>query len=101
MIHFILYNTNFCSFKIPGSYSLVEADGSVRTVDYTADSIHGFNAVVSKTAPSVHPAPVVKHYAPAPVHVAPAPVHVPVHVPVAHKVLAPGKFLIIYQHYLN
>lgn len=37
-----------------GQYSLVEPDGSVRTVDYTADSIHGFNAVVSKTAPTVH-----------------------------------------------
>ena len=38
----------------PGQYSLVEPDGSVRTVTYTADPIHGFNAVVSKSAPTVH-----------------------------------------------
>ncbi|CAH0557213.1 unnamed protein product [Brassicogethes aeneus] len=46
---------------VKGQYSLVEPDGSVRTVDYTADSVNGFNAVVSKSAPSVHaaPAPVV------------------------------------------
>lgn len=37
-----------------GQYSLVEPDGSVRTVDYTADDVHGFNAVVSKSAPTVH-----------------------------------------------
>ncbi|KAL9700043.1 hypothetical protein quinque_003484 [Culex quinquefasciatus] len=66
---------------VKGQYSLVEPDGSVRTVDYTADPINGFNAVVSKTAPLVHhpaPAPIVKHYAPAPIvkHVAPAaPIH--------------------------
>ncbi|XP_025835180.1 cuticle protein 7-like, partial [Agrilus planipennis] len=47
---------------VRGQYSLVEPDGSIRTVDYTADPVHGFNAVVSKTAPSIHPvAPVVKH----------------------------------------
>lgn len=47
-----------------GQYSLVEPDGSVRTVDYTADPINGFNAVVSKSAPTVHAAPIVKHVAP-------------------------------------
>ncbi|CAG9138500.1 unnamed protein product [Plutella xylostella] len=35
--------------RVRGSYSLVEPDGSVRTVEYNADDIHGFNAVVSKT----------------------------------------------------
>ncbi|XP_055621811.1 cuticle protein 7-like [Toxorhynchites rutilus septentrionalis] len=52
---------------VKGQYSLVEPDGSVRTVDYTADPINGFNAVVSKTAPLIHPAPapVVKHVVPA------------------------------------
>uniref|UniRef100_A0A182SWI3 Uncharacterized protein n=1 Tax=Anopheles maculatus TaxID=74869 RepID=A0A182SWI3_9DIPT len=51
---------------VKGQYSLVEPDGSVRTVDYTADPINGFNAVVSKTAPLVHAhAPVVKHVVPA------------------------------------
>ncbi|BES95142.1 Cuticular protein [Nesidiocoris tenuis] len=33
---------------VQGSYSLVEPDGSVRTVDYTADAVNGFNAVVHK-----------------------------------------------------
>lgn len=33
---------------IPGSYSLVEPDGNVRTVIYTADPINGFNAVVQR-----------------------------------------------------
>lgn len=36
---------------VKGSYSLVEPDGSVRTVDYTADKHNGFNAVVHRTAP--------------------------------------------------
>lgn len=47
----------------------MEPDGSVRTVDYTADPIHGFNAVVSKSAPTIHAhavvaKPIVKHVAP-------------------------------------
>ncbi|KAK0176490.1 hypothetical protein PV328_000621 [Microctonus aethiopoides] len=33
---------------VQGSYSLVEPDGSRRTVSYAADSINGFNAVVQK-----------------------------------------------------
>ncbi|XP_026471466.1 adenylate cyclase, terminal-differentiation specific-like [Ctenocephalides felis] len=33
---------------VTGQYSLVEPDGSVRTVKYTADDFKGFNAVVSK-----------------------------------------------------
>lgn len=70
---------------VKGQYSLVEPDGSVRTVDYTADDVNGFNAVVSKSAPHVHAkvvaAPVVaapavvKTVAPvayAPAHYAPA-----------------------------
>ncbi|XP_055529167.1 cuticle protein 19 [Wyeomyia smithii] len=39
---------------VKGQYSLVEPDGSVRTVDYTADKHTGFNAVVHKTAPITH-----------------------------------------------
>ncbi|XP_065340583.1 larval cuticle protein A3A-like [Cloeon dipterum] len=35
---------------VQGSYSLIEADGTRRTVDYTADSVNGFNAVVHKEA---------------------------------------------------
>lgn len=34
---------------VKGSYSLAEPDGTKRTVNYYADPIHGFNAVVHKT----------------------------------------------------
>lgn len=34
--------------NVKGSYSLAEADGSTRVVEYTADHEHGFNAVVKK-----------------------------------------------------
>lgn len=33
---------------VKGSYSVVDADGSLRTVFYTADPINGFNAVVQR-----------------------------------------------------
>ncbi|XP_065164262.1 cuticle protein 18.6-like [Atheta coriaria] len=36
---------------VKGSYTLVEPDGSIRTVDYTADKHNGFNAIVHKTEP--------------------------------------------------
>lgn len=52
---------------VKGSYSLVEPDGSVRTVIYTADPINGFNAIVEKT-------PLVHAHAHAPVAAAAAPV---------------------------
>ncbi|XP_026471459.1 cuticle protein 19-like [Ctenocephalides felis] len=39
---------------VKGQYSLVEPDGSVRTVKYAANDRDGFNAVVSKTGPTVH-----------------------------------------------
>ncbi|XP_044742860.1 cuticle protein 19-like [Chrysoperla carnea] len=42
---------------VKGQYSLVEPDGSVRVVDYTADDHNGFNAVVKKVGPTVHHAP--------------------------------------------
>ncbi|XP_053602741.1 cuticle protein 7-like [Plodia interpunctella] len=42
---------------VHGFYSLVQPDGSVRKVEYTADDHNGFNAVVHNTAPAVHPAP--------------------------------------------
>ncbi|XP_058066155.1 cuticle protein-like [Anopheles bellator] len=73
---------------VKGQYSLVEPDGSVRTVDYTADPINGFNAVVSKTAPLVHAhAPVVKHVVPALKtlhHHVPVQKYVYAHEPVVH-----------------
>lgn len=39
---------------VHGSYSLVDADGSKRIVEYTADAHNGFNAVVHKE-PAAHP----------------------------------------------
>ncbi|CAB3371590.1 Hypothetical predicted protein [Cloeon dipterum] len=58
---------------VQGSYSLVEPDGSRRIVDYTADPVNGFNAVVHKEPAVVH-APVA--HAPvayaAPAYAAPA-----------------------------
>ncbi|XP_075970753.1 cuticle protein 19-like [Anticarsia gemmatalis] len=48
---------------VHGYYSLVQPDGSVREVHYTADDHHGFNADVQYSAPSVHPVPVYGHHA--------------------------------------
>ncbi|XP_074033125.1 larval cuticle protein A2B-like [Leptinotarsa decemlineata] len=57
---------------VQGSYSLIDADGFRRTVDYTADPVHGFNAVVNReplvqksvvakvAAPVAYAAPVAK-----------------------------------------
>ncbi|CAG9584550.1 unnamed protein product [Danaus chrysippus] len=42
---------------VHGSYSLVEPDGHVRKVTYTADKINGFNAVVERSG-ATHGAPV-------------------------------------------
>ncbi|KAK1123829.1 hypothetical protein K0M31_008519 [Melipona bicolor] len=36
---------------VKGEYSVVEADGSIRTVTYTADDHNGFNAVVTRNEP--------------------------------------------------
>lgn len=49
-----------------GSYSVAEPDGSIRVVDYAADDVNGFNAVVKKIGPTVHAGPI----RPAPVAVA-------------------------------
>ncbi|KAH0545811.1 hypothetical protein KQX54_003141 [Cotesia glomerata] len=56
--------------SVQGSYSLLESDGTRRTVDYTADGINGFNAVVRKEPAQV----AVKSVAPAAVAVKSAPV---------------------------
>ncbi|CAG7727140.1 unnamed protein product [Allacma fusca] len=48
---------------VQGQYSLVEPDGAIRTVTYTADAVNGFNAIVDRQAPAV-----VKAVAPAPVY---------------------------------
>lgn len=44
---------------VQGSYSLIEADGSRRIVDYTADDHNGFNAVVRKEAVAKIATPVI------------------------------------------
>lgn len=44
--------------NVIGQYSLLDSDGTKRTVDYTADDVNGFNAVVRKDAAIVS-APVV------------------------------------------
>ncbi|ENN82623.1 hypothetical protein HUJ04_009359 [Dendroctonus ponderosae] len=53
---------------VQGSYSLVDPDGLRRTVDYTADPVNGFNAVVRR-----EPLAVKVVHAPAPVAYAAAP----------------------------
>ncbi|XP_024886467.1 cuticle protein 21-like isoform X2 [Temnothorax curvispinosus] len=68
---------------VQGSYSLLEADGTRRIVDYTADPVNGFNAVVRKEPAAV----AVKAVAP----VAAAPI---AHAPLAYaapvaKIAAP------------
>lgn len=73
---------HYYHFPFAGQYSLVEPDGSIRTVDYTADPVHGFNAVVSKVGPSVHPQPKVHQpIQPATVQYVVKPVPVPVQIP--------------------
>ncbi|KAG8231734.1 hypothetical protein J437_LFUL012041 [Ladona fulva] len=43
---------------VKGAYSLHESDGTIRTVEYTADKHNGFNAVVKRAGKGVHP----QHY---------------------------------------
>lgn len=51
--------------NVAGQYSLLDSDGTRRTVDYTADDVNGFNAVVRKDAAVVAAAPAVVAAAPA------------------------------------
>ncbi|XP_018392245.1 PREDICTED: larval cuticle protein A2B-like [Cyphomyrmex costatus] len=67
---------------VQGSYSLLEADGTRRIVDYAADPVNGFNAVVRKEPAAV----AVKAVAPAPLAYA-API-AKIATPVAHAPLA-------------
>ncbi|XP_013181123.1 PREDICTED: cuticle protein 7-like [Papilio xuthus] len=63
---------------VKGSYSLAEPDGTIRIVDYTADPVSGFNAVVKRIGHASHPqqilSPVVTKAIASPAWHAPAPV---------------------------
>lgn len=52
--------------NVQGSYSLVDSDGLHRTVDYTADEVNGFNAVVRRepiaAAVTAHVVPTLVHH---------------------------------------
>ncbi|XP_017006922.1 larval cuticle protein A2B [Drosophila takahashii] len=68
---------------VQGAYSLIEADGTRRIVEYTADPVHGFNAVVRREGAVVKAvAPVAKVLAPAPLlHAAPLVAKLPAYGP--------------------
>lgn len=81
---------------VRGAYSLLEPDGSVRLVEYYADPHTGFNALVKRLGPNVHPAslpvaaPPIKSFSPVtPVaHVAPiTPVVDVIHQPVITPII--------------
>lgn len=94
---------------VKGAYSLVEPDGNIRKVEYTADPISGFNAVVTRTGPNMHSiglpiaaplyskvapvAPIVAPIAP----IAPMPHFTPI-APLHTKIIAPV-FEPIITHY--
>ncbi|XP_045768307.1 cuticle protein 7-like [Maniola jurtina] len=40
---------------VKGSYSLTEPDGTLRVVEYTADAVRGFNAIVKRIGAAGHP----------------------------------------------
>ncbi|XP_034835427.1 cuticle protein-like [Maniola hyperantus] len=52
---------------VTGAYSLVEPDGSLRVVEYRADDKSGFNAVVKRIGPNLHPVSAPIYKAPLPV----------------------------------
>lgn len=70
---------------VTGSYSVVDPDGTRRIVDYSADPLNGFNAVVRREPLVAAPAKVI---APAPV-IAPAFARAPVFAPAPAPILAP------------
>lgn len=78
---------------VQGAYSLIEPDGTHRIVEYTADPVHGFNAVVRREG-----APVAKVVAPIAKVVAPAYGPAYGHGPIALPALAHGPVLPAYGH---
>ncbi|KAG5311911.1 CUA3A protein, partial [Pseudoatta argentina] len=71
---------------VQGSYSLLEADGTRRIVEYAADPVNGFNAVVRKEPAAV----AVKAVAPVAAPLAYAAPIAKIATPVAHAPLAPA-----------
>ncbi|KAF4527591.1 hypothetical protein B566_EDAN016390 [Ephemera danica] len=71
---------------VKGHYSLLEADGTTRTVHYTADAHNGFNAQVTRSGHAVH-APVAHGHGYA--AAAPAASYAYAAAPVAHAYAAP------------
>ncbi|XP_049293237.1 cuticle protein 8-like [Anopheles funestus] len=67
---------------VKGAYTLHEADGTERVVEYKSDGHNGFEADVKKVGHAHHP----QNYPSHPVHV---PVHVPVHAPTHAPVHVP------------
>lgn len=67
---------------VKGQYSLVEPDGTIRTVDYTSDPHNGFNAVVTRSGHAAHPA--------TPIALAPAKTIVAAPAITAHAIAAPA-----------
>ncbi|XP_043863194.1 larval cuticle protein A2B, partial [Drosophila mojavensis] len=69
---------------VKGSYSVVDPDGTKRTVDYTADPHHGFNAVVRKEPlaykPLAPPAPAPHALLPGPAPELPTQQHTQTHI---------------------
>ncbi|XP_023158396.1 larval cuticle protein A3A-like isoform X5 [Ceratitis capitata] len=91
---------------VHGEYSLIDADGYKRTVQYTSDPVNGFNAVVNREplVKAVAVAPVVKtvapvaHYATPLAHYA-APAVVKTVAPVAHYAAPVAHYAAPVAHY--
>ncbi|XP_016997569.2 larval cuticle protein A3A [Drosophila takahashii] len=76
---------------VRGEYSLIDADGYKRTVQYTADPINGFNAVVNREplVKAVAVAPVVKTVAAPVAHYAAPAAYASYAAPAVVKTVAP------------
>ncbi|EAT43802.1 AAEL004776-PA [Aedes aegypti] len=81
---------------VKGQYTLIDADGHRRIVDYTADEHNGFNAVVRREPLDGHK--IVKTIAPVAKIVAPVPVAKVYAAPVA-KIVAPHHYSHPEPHY--
>ncbi|XP_002016971.2 larval cuticle protein A2B [Drosophila persimilis] len=91
---------------VRGEYSLIDSDGYKRTVQYTADPINGFNAVVNrvplehvKTVVKTVVAPAVAHYAAPAVVKTVAPAYHTYAAPAVVKTVAPVAHYAAPTHY--